>query len=133
MKLAPQEVDRLQWRLNRALIDSNPVSSRTFDELSEDIDHWLRVSTESDPDEQRLPLDDLCQSYVDGRPGDRPGAPFPLTLELQPQVERNRPRRVRLSPIPRIVRPQHSEVARIADVQIRITQPHVVQQIDELE
>lgn len=43
MALPPQEADRLKWRLDRTMIDSTPVLSVSFNELSADIDHWLRV------------------------------------------------------------------------------------------
>lgn len=43
MALTPQEADRLKWRLDRTMIDSTPVLSVSFNELSADIDHWLRV------------------------------------------------------------------------------------------
>ncbi len=43
MKLSRQEQDRLKWRMDRTMIDSNAISTVSFDELSEDIDHWLKV------------------------------------------------------------------------------------------
>jgi hypothetical protein len=43
MNLAPQEQDRLKWRLDRTMIDSNAISSVSFNELSDDLDHWLKV------------------------------------------------------------------------------------------
>lgn len=41
MNLAPQERDRLKWRMDRTMIDSNAVSIVSFDELASDLDHWL--------------------------------------------------------------------------------------------
>lgn len=41
MQLSAQEVDRLKWRTSRTKIDSNTVECVSFDELSEDINHWL--------------------------------------------------------------------------------------------
>lgn len=41
MQLADQEIDRLKWRLSRTKIDSNSVECVSFNELSEDLDHWL--------------------------------------------------------------------------------------------
>ncbi len=43
MNLSPQEKDRLKWRMDRTMIDSNAISSVSFDELCEDLDHWLKV------------------------------------------------------------------------------------------
>ena len=43
MNLAPREEHRLKWRIDRTLIDSNAVSCVSFDELSIDLDHWLRT------------------------------------------------------------------------------------------
>ena len=43
MTLSQQEQDRLKWRLDRTMIDSNAISSVSFNELSEDLDHWLKV------------------------------------------------------------------------------------------
>jgi hypothetical protein len=43
MKLLPQERDRLKWRVERTMIDSNAVSSVSFNELSADLDHWLTL------------------------------------------------------------------------------------------
>ncbi len=42
MTLSRQEKDRLKWRMDRTMIDSNPISVVSFDELSEDLDHWLK-------------------------------------------------------------------------------------------
>jgi hypothetical protein len=42
MQLSPQERDRLKWRLDRTMIDSNAISCVSFNELSEDLDHWLK-------------------------------------------------------------------------------------------
>ena len=41
MKLAKQEQDRLKWRMDRTMIDSNAISVVSFDDLSDDLDHWL--------------------------------------------------------------------------------------------
>lgn len=41
MNLAQQEVDRLKWRMDRTLIDSNAISVVSFEELADDLDHWL--------------------------------------------------------------------------------------------
>lgn len=41
MRLADQEADRLKWRLSRSKIDSNSIECVSFNELSEDLDHWL--------------------------------------------------------------------------------------------
>lgn len=43
MQLSPQERDRLKWRMDRTLIDSNAISSVSFNELGDDFDHWLRA------------------------------------------------------------------------------------------
>jgi hypothetical protein len=43
MNLLPQEQDRLKWRVDRTMIDSNAVSSVSFDDPSDDLDHWLKV------------------------------------------------------------------------------------------
>jgi hypothetical protein len=43
MNLSDREKDRLDWRMNRTLIDSNRVSSVSFDQLRDDMDHWLRT------------------------------------------------------------------------------------------
>jgi hypothetical protein len=43
MNLSPQEQDRLKWRMDRTMIDSNAISSVSFNELCEDLDHWLKV------------------------------------------------------------------------------------------
>lgn len=43
MDLAPREQHRLKWRIDRTLIDSNAVSCVSFDELCDDLDHWLRT------------------------------------------------------------------------------------------
>ena len=42
MNLSPQEQDRLRWRMDRTMIDSNAVSSVSFNELSDDLDRSLR-------------------------------------------------------------------------------------------
>ncbi|MGO8996278.1 MAG: Shedu anti-phage system protein SduA domain-containing protein [Polyangiaceae bacterium] len=41
MKLSAQEQDRLKWRMDRTLIDSNHVSCISFDGLCDDLDQWL--------------------------------------------------------------------------------------------
>ncbi len=41
MNLAPQEMDRLKWRMDRTMIDSNAISCVSFDELREDLNYWL--------------------------------------------------------------------------------------------
>ena len=41
MALSKQEEDRLRWRLDRTVIDSNAVSSVSFNELRDSMDHWL--------------------------------------------------------------------------------------------
>lgn len=43
MNLSPQEMDRLKWRIDRTMIDSNAVSCVSFEELRDDLDHWLRT------------------------------------------------------------------------------------------
>lgn len=43
MKLSVQERHRLKWRMDRTMIDSNSISCVSFGELSEDLDHWLKV------------------------------------------------------------------------------------------
>jgi hypothetical protein len=43
MNLLPQEQDRLNWRMDRTMIDSNAVSVVSFNELSDDLDHWLKL------------------------------------------------------------------------------------------
>jgi hypothetical protein len=42
MNLSQQEQDRLKWRMDRTMIDSNAVSSISFNELSDDLDFWLK-------------------------------------------------------------------------------------------
>lgn len=42
MNLASQEKDRLRWRIDRTMIDSNAIFCVSFDELKEDLDHWLK-------------------------------------------------------------------------------------------
>ena len=42
MNLSQQERDRLKWRMDRTMIDSNAISTVSFDELGADIDHWLK-------------------------------------------------------------------------------------------
>jgi hypothetical protein len=41
MNLAPQEADRLKWRMDRTMIDSNPISCISFNQLSEDLNFYL--------------------------------------------------------------------------------------------
>lgn len=43
MSLSQQEKDRLKWRMDRTMIDSNAISAVSFDELAEDLDHWLKT------------------------------------------------------------------------------------------
>lgn len=43
MKLKQQEKDRLKWRMDRTMIDSNAISAVSFDELADDLDHWLKT------------------------------------------------------------------------------------------
>lgn len=43
MNLSAQEVDRLKWRMDRTLIDSNAVSVVSFDELANDLDERLTL------------------------------------------------------------------------------------------
>ncbi|WP_221065467.1 Shedu immune nuclease family protein [Methylomagnum ishizawai] len=43
MKLAQREIDRLRWRMDRTLIDSNAISVVSFDELAEEFDYWLKT------------------------------------------------------------------------------------------
>ncbi|AFY73373.1 hypothetical protein Syn7502_01279 [Synechococcus sp. PCC 7502] len=42
MNLAVQEQDRLKWRLDKTMIDSNAISSVSFNQLSNDLNHWLK-------------------------------------------------------------------------------------------
>jgi hypothetical protein len=42
MQLLPQEQDRLNWRLDRTLIDSNAISCVSFNGLCKDFDYWLK-------------------------------------------------------------------------------------------
>lgn len=41
MNLSPQEIDRLNWRVDRTKIDSNSISIVSFNQLWEDLDFWL--------------------------------------------------------------------------------------------
>lgn len=41
MSLSSQEVDRLKWRTSRTKFDSNTIECVSFEELSQDLDHWL--------------------------------------------------------------------------------------------
>lgn len=43
MALSQKEKDRLTWRMDRTLIDSNAVSAVSFDDLAVDVDHWLKT------------------------------------------------------------------------------------------
>jgi hypothetical protein len=43
MNLSQQEQDRLKWRMDRTMIDSSAISSISFNELSDDLDHWLKA------------------------------------------------------------------------------------------
>ncbi len=43
MNLSQQEQDRLKWRMDKTMIDSNAISSVSFNELSDDLNHWLKV------------------------------------------------------------------------------------------
>jgi hypothetical protein len=43
MGLSSQEQDRLDWRLRRTMIDSNAIDCVSFNDLRDDLDHWLRV------------------------------------------------------------------------------------------
>ena len=43
MNLSQQEKDRLKWRMDRTMIDSNAISTVSFDELASDLDHWLKT------------------------------------------------------------------------------------------
>ena len=41
MNLSLQEQDRLKWRIDRTMIDSNAISCVSFNELRDDLDYWL--------------------------------------------------------------------------------------------
>ena len=41
MNLSLQEKDRLKWRIDRTMIDSNAISCVSFNELKDDLDYWL--------------------------------------------------------------------------------------------
>jgi Domain of unknown function (DUF4263) len=43
MNLSKREQDRLKWREDRLIVDSNAISVVPFDQLSIDLDHWLKV------------------------------------------------------------------------------------------
>lgn len=43
MNLSQQEKDRLKWRMDRTIIDSSAISSISFNELCDDLDHWLKA------------------------------------------------------------------------------------------
>jgi Domain of unknown function (DUF4263) len=43
MNLSQQEKDRLKWRMDRTMIDSNAVSVMSFDDLADDLDFWLKT------------------------------------------------------------------------------------------
>jgi hypothetical protein len=61
MALSPQERDRLKWRLDRTMVDSCAISSVSFNELSDDLDHWLKF----------FHADMICPVNV--APADEPG------------------------------------------------------------
>ena len=42
MVLDPQELSRLKWRTNKVIVDSNPISCVSFNDLHADLDFWLR-------------------------------------------------------------------------------------------
>ncbi|MFM7440063.1 MAG: Shedu immune nuclease family protein [Snowella sp.] len=41
MNLAPQEIDRLKWRMDRTRIDSKGISCLSFNQLSEELNFYL--------------------------------------------------------------------------------------------
>lgn len=41
MNLSAEEEDRLKWRMDRTMIDSNAISVVSFEQLRNDFDHWL--------------------------------------------------------------------------------------------
>lgn len=41
MNLSSQEQDRLKWRMDKTMIDSNAISCVSFNQLSSDLDWWL--------------------------------------------------------------------------------------------
>jgi len=43
MNLSQQEKDRLKWRMDKTMIDSNAISTVSFDDLAIDLDHWLKT------------------------------------------------------------------------------------------
>lgn len=43
MNLSQREKDRLKWRMDRTMIDSNAISMVSFNDLAEDFDHWLKT------------------------------------------------------------------------------------------
>lgn len=43
MNLASQEVDRLKWRISRTKVDSNSLECVSFNQLRDDLDHWLKT------------------------------------------------------------------------------------------
>jgi hypothetical protein len=43
MNLSMREKDRLKWRLDKTMIDSNAISSVSFNELKDDLNHWLQT------------------------------------------------------------------------------------------
>lgn len=43
MNMSAQEIDRLKWRTSRTMIDSNSLECVSFNELSDDLDHWLKT------------------------------------------------------------------------------------------
>jgi hypothetical protein len=42
MNLSQQEKDRLKWRQDKTMIDSKAISTVSFNELSNDLDFWLK-------------------------------------------------------------------------------------------
>jgi len=42
MNLTPQEENRLKWRMDRTMIDSNAISVVSFNELSDNLNDWLK-------------------------------------------------------------------------------------------
>jgi hypothetical protein len=41
MQLAPQEISRLKWRVEKVMVDSKSVSCVSFNDLAGDLDFWL--------------------------------------------------------------------------------------------
>jgi hypothetical protein len=42
MQLSSQEIDRLNWRNDKIIVDSTAISCVSFNKLSEDCDYWLK-------------------------------------------------------------------------------------------